>query len=270
MERMTVEVSALYYYPIKSCRGIAVGEAQLDARGIAGDRTYMVIDEDGGFLTQRELPRMALIEPRPTSHGLAVDAPGMSTLVVEVEGAEPQRSVTIWDDRCSAIDLGPEPAEWLSEFLATPCRLVRFPPDEKRPVDPTFALQSTDQVGFSDGFPLLLTSESSLADLNARMATPLPMNRFRPNVVVRGAEPYAEDSWSRIRVGQIAMAVVKPCARCPITTTDQLTAVRAKEPLRTLATYRHVHGKGVMFGQNVIHADTGTIRVGDVVVVGDR
>jgi uncharacterized protein YcbX len=269
---MTIVVSALYYYPIKSCRGIALGEAVLDARGIAGDRAYMVIDEDGGFLTQRELPRMALIEPRPSTDGtsLAVDAPGMPSLVVEVDGAGTRRPVTIWDDRCSAIDLGPEPAEWLSEFLATPCRLVRFPPDEKRPVDPTFAMQTSDQVGFSDGFPLLLTSESSLADLNARMATPLPMNRFRPNVVVRGSAPYAEDSWSRIRVGQIALAVVKSCARCPITTTDQLTAVRAKEPLRTLATYRHVHGKGVMFGQNVIHADTGTIRVGDAVLLLDR
>jgi uncharacterized protein YcbX len=266
---MTIEIASLHFYPIKSCRGIALGAARLDARGIAGDRAYMVVDGDGGFLTQRELPRMALIEPRPDGEGLVIEAPGMEPLTVRVDDAGALREVMVWDDRCQAIDLSDEAALWLTEFLATPCRLVRFPPDAVRPVDPTFAIRADDQVGFSDGFPLLLTSESSLADLNARMAAPLPMNRFRPNVVVRGARPYAEDTWTRVRLGGVMANVVKPCARCPITTTDQETARRANEPLRTLATYRHVAGKGVMFGQNVIHETPGVLRIGDPVVLLD-
>jgi uncharacterized protein YcbX len=269
MVRMTIQIASLHFYPIKSCRGIALGAARLDARGIAGDRAYMVVDEDGGFLTQRELPRMALIEPRPDGEGLLIEAPGMEPLTVRGHEAGPVREVTVWDDRCQAIEMGDDAASWLSEYLATPCRLVRISPDAVRPVNPTFAVRADNQIGFADSFPLLLTSESSLADLNARMDSPLPMNRFRPNVVVRGAAPYAEDAWTRIRLGGVVANVVKPCARCPITTTNQETARRAKEPLRTLATYRHVAGKGVMFGQNVIHDAPGVIRLGDPVVLLD-
>jgi uncharacterized protein YcbX len=193
----------------------------------------------------------------------------MAPLTVRVEDAGALREVMVWDDRCQAIELSDDAAAWLTEFLATPCRLVRFSSDGIRRVNPTFAVRADDQIGFADSFPLLLTSESSLADLNARMDAPLLMNRFRPNVVVRGAAPYAEDTWTRLRLGGVVANIVKPCARCPITTTDQETARREKEPLRTLATYRHVAGKGVMFGQNVIHEAPGVLRIGDPVMLLD-
>jgi uncharacterized protein YcbX len=176
-----------------------------------------------------------------------------------------RREVAIWRDRCDAIDQGDAAAEWASAFLGASCRLVRIADDTVRPVDRDFAVSEGDQVGFADGYPFLLTTEESLADLNDRMAQALPMDRFRPNIVISGFEPFAEDDWRRIRIGEIAFAVVKPCARCPITTTDQATAKRGQEPLRTLATYRQVPGKGVMFGQNLIHESTGIIRVGDPV-----
>jgi uncharacterized protein YcbX len=141
---------------------------------------------------------------------------------------------------------------------------VHFPEGEHRRADPEFSAPD-DEVGFSDGFPFLIANERSLADLNARLEVPLPMNRFRPNIVIDGREPFEEDHWSRIQVGAIAFRTPKPCARCPITTTDQDTAVVAKEPLRTLATFRHVRGKGVMFGHNMLHDATGVLHVGDPV-----
>jgi uncharacterized protein YcbX len=165
------------------------------------------------------------------------------------------------------VDQGAEPAQWLTTFLGAPCRLVRMADDFVRATNPTYSVGLEGQLGFADGYPFLLTTEASLADLNSRMAVPLPMNRFRPNIVVTGSPPFAEDGWQRIRIGGITFAVVKPCARCVITTVDQATAATAREPLRTLATFRQVQGKGVMFGQNLIHTAMGTIRVGDAMDV---
>jgi uncharacterized protein YcbX len=226
----------------------------------------MIVDEAGRFRTQRELPRMALIVPRLDGARLTVEAPGMPALALALRSEGERRAVTIWDDACEAIDQGDEAAEWLGDFLAAPARLVRIADDFVRHVDRTYA-GPDDQVGFADGFPFLLASEASLADLNARMERPLEMIRFRPNIVVDGVAPFEEDGWTRIRIGGIGFGVVKPCARCPITTVDQLTAERAQEPLRTLATYRHVRGKGVMFGQNLIHDRAGVVHVGDALEV---
>ena len=258
----------LYHYPIKSCRGTPLTEAVVGVRGIVADRHWMVVDATGNFLSQRELPRMALIAPRLSSGAMEVSAPDMRPLSVRMGNNGSPTEVTVWDDRCAARDEGGDAAAWFTAFLGVPCRLVRMPDDEIRRVDQTFA-GPDDQVGFADGFSFLLTSRASLDELNRRLPTPLPMNRFRPNIVIDGVEPFEEDGWNHIRIDGITFTVAKPCARCAITTTDQNTAERSKEPLRTLATFRHVPGKGVMFGQNLIHDRTGVLHVGAVVEVID-
>jgi uncharacterized protein len=260
-------VTGLFVYPVKSCAGIALQVAEVGARGIRHDREFMLVDPQGHFLTQRQLPRMALIHPARTADTLALTAPGMCRLDLTPCRDGERVNATIWRDRVAAIDQGPEVADWLSTFLQTPCRLVRQVDDAVRPVDREFATQPTDEVSFADGYPLLLLSEESLSDLNARLETRLPMNRFRPNVVVaRAAAPYVEDTWRRISIGEVTFSLVKACARCAITTTDQVTAARGHEPLTTLATYRRV-ARGVLFGQNLIHHTGGTLRVGDRVRV---
>lgn len=235
-------------------------------RGIAADRHWMIVDAAGHFLTQREFPRLALIAPRLSNGELEMTAPGMTPLAVGIASDGPRVDVTVWDDRCVAIDHGPLAAAWLSDFLGVSCRLVRMADDVVRTVDPNYA-RSTDQVGFADGFSFLLASRASLDELNRRLSAPLPMNRFRPNIVIDGVEPFEEDGWKRIVIGGIGFCVAKPCARCAITTVDQRTGERSREPLRTLATFRNVPGRGVMFGQNLVHDRTGVIRVGAVVDV---
>ena len=260
----------LYQYPIKSCRGTSLTEAVVGVRGIVADRHWMVVDASGNFLSQRELPRMALIAPRLSGGAMEVSAPGMRRLMVPIGAGGERVEVAVWDDRCAARDEGDAAATWFTAFLGVACRLVRMPDDEIRRVDRTYA-GPDDQVGFADGFSFLLTSRASLDELNRRLPTPLPMNRFRPNIVIDGVEPFEEDGWRHIRVDGITFNVAKPCARCAITTTDQNTAERSKEPLRTLATFRNVPGRGVMFGQNLIHDRPGVLHVGaEVEVLSSR
>ena len=254
-------VDGLYFYPIKSCRGTSLDTAEVGPRGIVADRQWMIVDENGEFLTQREVPRMALVSPRLTGDVLEINGTGLPPLTVLPSARRERTNVTVWRDRCAAIDEGADAAEWLSNFLEVPCRLVRIPDDEKRRADPEYA-GPDDQVGFADGFSFLLTSRASLDDLNRRLSIPLPMNRFRPNIVVDGTDAFEEDRWKRIRIDGIMFAVAKPCARCVTTTTDQDTAERSHEPLRTLATFRHVAGRGVMFGQNLIHDRSGVLHIG--------
>jgi uncharacterized protein YcbX len=197
---------------------------------------------------------------------LRLNAPGMSPLALDPVRQGSTRNVIVWRDRCPAVDQGPDVARWLSDFLVTDCRLVRMAEEHVRRVDRRYAVGDGDQVGFADGYPFLLISEESLADLNARLSSPLPMNRFRPNIVVSGGTAFQEDQWRRIRIGDIDFDLVKPCARCVITTTDQATAERGKEPLITLAGFRRSR-RGVLFGQNMIHSGPGTIRHGDLVEV---
>ena len=256
-------VSALYFYPIKSCGGIELSEAAIDARGLQYDRNWMFVDEAGNFLTQREYARMALIRPSITRGFLALKAPQMSELTIALTHAGPRKSVVVWRSECEALDQGDEVAEWISEFLGFNARLVRIANDFMRPVPPHFARRPEDQVGFADAFPFLLISQASLDDLNSRLAEKLPMNRFRPNIVIQGCPAYAEDTWDLIQIGDLAFDVVKPCLRCPVTTTNQDTAERGPEPLKTLATYRRAETGHVMFGQNLVQHSPGTIRVGD-------
>ena len=254
-------VRGLYHYPIKSCRGTPLDVAVVGPRGIAADRQWMVVDPAGQFLTQRELPRLALIEPRLHNGLLEISAPDVAPLTVRVGETGERVDVVVWDYTCVGIDHGPEARAWFSHVLDTPCRLVRIADDEVRRVDREYG-GPDDQVGFADGFPFLLTSRASLDELNRRLDVPLPMNRFRPNIVIDAVTPFEEDGWKRIRIDGIAFEVAKPCARCAITTVDQRTAEQSKEPLRTLATFRHRAGRGVMFGQNLIHDRTGVLHVG--------
>lgn len=264
---MTLRLSGLNIYPIKSARGIALDASDVDEFGLRHDRRWMVVDQSGLFLSQRSHPRLALVVPSISDDTLQVDAPGMRPLRSPLRPRESVSTrVTVWDDTGPASWVGLEAAEWFSEVLGTPCSLVHMADGVVRPANPAFASPGV-RVSFADGFPFLLISEESLADLNRRLADPLPMNRFRPNLVVAGGEPYGEDEWGRIEIGGVRLEVVKPCERCLVTTTDQATGARGKEPLRTLATYRKV-GNDVMFGQNVVHENTGRLRVGDVVTIG--
>lgn len=224
----------------------------------------MVVDGDGRFRSQREHPQMATVGVRLEARTLVLAAPGLAALRVPLEEtAGAGVDVTVWRDRCRAVDCGEAAAEWFSELLGVASRLVRMPAGEVRSVDRRFAGPG-DQVSFADGYPFLLLTQASLDDLNARLDAPLPMNRFRPNIVVAGCLPYAEDGWRRIEIGAIGFRLVKPCARCVITTTDQATGERGIEPLRTLAAYRR-EGDRVLFGWNMVHEGRGAVSVGDTV-----
>jgi uncharacterized protein YcbX len=268
-----MHVSGLFIYPVKSLRGFAVAAADLDALGFVGDRRFLVIDESGRFLTQRTLPRMALIETALTDRDLVLRAPHGGSCAVPLSAVAPAEiiSVRIWQSEgLLAEDCGVEIAVWLSDFLRTPCRLVRIGGKFTRPIVKPGKSRPGDVLNFADGYPFMILSEASLADLNARLAAPLPLNRFRPSFVVSGCAAFAEDTWTRLQVGNVIFRTAGPCARCPITTTDQHTAERGKEPLRTLATYRRdpEDPTDVNFGQNLIHeTKSGTLRVGDEIVL---
>ena len=262
-------LSGVYVYPIKSCGGISLASAALGATGLLHDRRWMLVDEVGGFMSQRRHPRMALISPRLAPDRLVVRAPSMPDLEVPLEGEHEERiDVEVWGDVQHGEPVGGYADRWFGGFLGTRCRLVRKPEDDVRPVDSAYA-RSGDQTSFADAFPLLLISEASLEDLNARLESPVPMNRFRPNLVVRGCGPYAEDGWEEVRVGNAIFRAAEPCARCAITTVDQASGERGKEPLRTLATYRKDYGE-VLFGRFLIHTSPGAVRVGDPVEVTPR
>jgi uncharacterized protein len=261
--------SGVYVYPIKSCGGIPLASADLGTTGLVHDRRWMLVDEVGKFVSQRRHPRMALISPHLAPDRLVVSAPGMPDLKVPLEGEDGERiDVEVWGDAQRGEPVGGYADRWFGRFLGSACRLVRKPEDDVRPVDSAYA-RGGDQTSFADAFPLLLISEASLEDLNGRLESPIPMNRFRPNLVVRGCGPYAEDGWEEVRAGDAVFRVAEPCARCAITTVDQGSGERGKEPLRTLATYRKAQGE-VWFGRNLIHASLGTVRVGDPVEVTPR
>lgn len=260
-----LRLTALYRYPVKSLRGAGFDGLDVESRGLRLDRHWMVVDADGRFLTQRQQARMALVSTEVGDDGvLRLSADGMPTIDVPATGAE-RRDAVVWGDVVGAAPVSRDADAWLSEFLGLSCQLVAFPDDSRRQVDTAYAAPG-DQVGFADGFPFLLISQASLDDLNARLPNPVPMIRFRPNLVVSGCEPYAEDAWRRIRIGGITFRVAKPCSRCIIPTIDPGTAERGAEPLRTLMAYRRRDNK-VYFGQNLVHDSTGRLEVGMAVEV---
>lgn len=259
-------LSEINVYPIKSAKGISVRTALVERRGIQFDRRWMVVNASGVFLSQRGFPRLALISTHLGSDTLRVVAPGMNTLTLSLQpsDADPIR-VHVWDDTVDAISAGDEAQKWFSTYLEMPSRLVFMPENSIRHVEPESAIHNAI-VSFADGFPLLLISQHSLDDLNNRLATPVPMNRFRPNVVVNDSSAFAEDRWKKIRIGTMLFYVVKPCSRCITTTVDQETGIQGKEPLTTLSQYRKVDGN-VHFGQNIIPENIGKINVGDRVEI---
>ena len=263
-----IRLTGLHLYPIKSTRGLAVTSWPVDSFGLGRDRRYMVVDAAGRFITQRRRPEMTHIQAKLTDVGLTLQAPDLPDLAVTHPAGETTGPVEIWGEAVPGHDAGDMAADWLSTWLGEPCRLVYMANETHRGVDTDFAPDSA-RVSFADGFSFLLISEESLADLNERLDTPVPMARFRPNLVVTGEGAFAEDTWRKIRIGPITFDVVKPCARCSMTTVDPLTGRKGKEPLRTLATFRKRDGE-VMFGQNLVHYGTGPLSVGDAVEVLER
>lgn len=262
-----ITLSAMFVYPIKACGGISIAEWEVDKFGLRNDRRWMVITAEGEFLTQREYPVLATVRPRLAPIHLRVSAPEMPELVLPLEpqGGRPV-ATKIWEDSVQVVAPDPKADAWFSRVVGRDCQLVYMPESYLRTVDPTFAPDG-GQTGFADGYPFLLAGEASLADLNQRMPAPLPMNRFRPNLVVQGSEPWAEDDWASFTLGGIAMKGVKLCARCVVTTTEQGEGRRdGAEPLKTLATFRK-RERGVMFGQNVVHYGTGRLKLGDRLTV---
>lgn len=257
-----ITISSLIYYPIKACRGFEVQSANVERMGLQYDRRMMVTTLEGKFLTQREHPRLALVTPKLTNGSLELSAPRYDSLQFAVQRSGTPVLVDVWKSKgVHAIDQGEESAQWFSDWLGTEVRLVHIADGYKRLVNEQWAVHQDDHTGFSDGYPILLTSEEGLADLNARLESPVPMNRFRPNIVVKGCGPFEEDSWNQIRVGDVTLAVVKPCARCEVTTIDKETLEQSKEPLKTLGKYRK-QKLGAIFGQNVIPLNNGSLQVG--------
>jgi len=266
-----IELTQINIYPVKSCKGMTQTRAELTPYGLKNDRRWMAVDVHGKFLSQRTIPKMALIEPLLMDHGLLLKAPNAEPVEIPFHATKhPSRTVSIWDDTCTAQDCGDAAAEWFTDFLEIDSRLVTIGDAFDRSVSGKYS-KHHDQVGFADAFPLLLISSASLRDLNARLDLPIPMNRFRPNIVVSGCEPYEEDRWKRIVVGELFFEVSKPCARCTVPTVDQATGTKGKEPLTTLATYRKGNNNDVFFGQNLINEQkSGEIVLGTEVRILER
>ena len=255
-------LSNLTCYPIKACRGFDIPESHVERMGLANDRRMMVATPEGNFLTQREHPKLALVTPTLKNDSITLSAPNFDSIQFAIQKSGTPTPVNIWKSKgVHAIDQGDESAQWFSDWLGVSVRLVHVDEKFKRKLNPEYAVSTEDHTGFADGYPVLIISEESLQDLNSKLDSPLPMNRFRPNIVVRDCEPFAEDTWKRIRIGNVEMALVKPCPRCEVTTIDKETLERNKEPLKTLASYRKQEG-GAMFGMNVIPLNEGNLRVG--------
>ncbi len=272
---MSLQLVDIWRYPVKSCRGEQLSEALVEPWGLAGDRRWMVVDAAGEAVTAREHPRMVLVTPQLNGDKITLASPDKADLLVAVPSGENLVPVSVWASELVASPAGDEAAAWLSEIIGEPVRLVYLDEPTRRPVKPEYG-RVDDRVSFADAFPLLLTSEDSLAELNAWIADgpkgaegPLPMRRFRPNVVVSGAPAWAEDGWRRLRIGPVSFRSPKGCARCVLTTVNPDTAAKGHEPIATLARHRRWDGK-VWFGVNLIPdnpAPGAFIRPGDPVEI---
>jgi uncharacterized protein YcbX len=263
-----MHLSEINIYPVKSLRGIPLSESIVERRGLQFDRRWMLVDQKNQFFTQREFPKMATLVPEIKGDGLQISA-GESRVLIpfETNSAETAR-VKIWKSSCRARVYEDSINEFFRDVLETDCKLVVMPEETERRVNRFYAVKKDDHVSFADGYPFLLIGENSLADLNERLADAVPMNRFRPNLVVSGAGAFAEDGWKKIRIGEAIFHIVKPCARCVMTTIDQIDGVKTGvEPLKTLAGFRvpkRSVKKKILFGQNLIAESAGAVlRVGD-------
>ena len=267
-----ITVSGLYIYPVKSLGGIKIDAAELTDRGFKHDRRWMLVDNDNRFLTQREHSQMALIGTSITEDGIYVfqkSSPSQHVLIPFSYSSGKKIIVNIWDDFCDAVAVSDELNEWFSDALSISCKLVHMPDDSLRKVDERFAVTKNEVTSFSDAYPILIISQESLNDLNSRLPHELPMNRFRPNIVVEGCEPYEEDTMQHFSINGIDFYGVKLCARCVMPTINQDTAEKSKEPTRTLYSYRR-REHNVYFGQNVLYHNTGVIKVGDTLDILEK
>ncbi len=269
-----MHVCELAIYPIKACRGISWSTAEVTPKGFLWDREFMITDDSGKFLTQRQYPQLALIEVQIEGETISLSAPSYPSIEWMTTLTGEEIEVEIWRDRLIAIDQGDPVANWLQSVLKTPqpLRLVRQSPRHIRPVNPNYTTGENAPVSFADGYPFLITNTASLAELNRRLeiaypdrSQTVPMNRFRPNIVIDSDRPFLEDEWKVLQIGEVVFDLVKPCARCVVTTTDQMTAQRnvLREPLKTLGTFRRFGKAGIMFGENAIPRSTGSLKIGD-------
>jgi uncharacterized protein YcbX len=252
-------VAELFFYPVKSARAVAAPSLRLTTTGFEWDRHWMAIDSNGTFMSQRTHPRLARIEPEIGDGMLTLQSPGLAPMRIPLEPLSNTVGntvpVTVWKDPCRALDQGDAAGEWLSEALGESARLVRVTPSMGRMANPAYAGSAPAPVSFTDGFPLLVCNRASLAHLNTRMPEPIPMQRFRPNIVLEGLEPFAEDRIAELRIGDVTLRLVKPCTRCVITSTDQRTGERSTNPLPVLREFRFDRALlGVTFGENAVIA----------------
>ena len=264
---MSIQISQLRIYPVKS---LAVLEAQkwtIDQRGLEGDRRWMVVDPQGLFITQRDTPSMAKCQPARNGNDWTLHSPGLPNFLLPIPQTNQKIKVRVWsDEEIFAEPCGAEADAWISCALGVPACLVYLPDTTHRPVDPPYG-EEGDITSFTDNHPILVAGEESLADLNQRLEVPVPIQRFRPNIVIKGAQPFAEDNWKRIQIGPVILRATMPCARCNFTTLDHETGVTTgSEPLRTLATYRRI-ATNVMFGMYYLPEVEGQIALGDEVRV---
>lgn len=263
-----MQVSQLYIYPIKSLGGIAVTVVNITDRGFEYDRRWMLVDENNRFLSQREIAEMALLKVTITGNGLAVqhlNYPGDVLRIPFPPYCDEKIAVQVWDVFTKGTLVSKTADDWFSSKLSVQCRLVYMNDEEGILIDEQYNINNSIN-SFSDGFPILMISEASLEDLNSRLTERLPMNRFRPNLVISGSTAFGEDNMREFAINHIHFYGVKPCARCIIPTTDQSTGIRGKEPLKTLSTYRNINNK-IYFGENVIALQPGRISVGDGITV---
>jgi len=252
---MQGSITGLFVYPVKSARGIARAHVPLTATGLEWDRQWMIVNSSGVFLSQRSHPRLARIVPELRPGALVLNAPGLPGLCVPLDAGGARAAVKVWDDACVGIDQGSEAHEWVSRALGEPARLMRAAPDMGRVANPKFAGPTPAPIGFPDGYPLLVCNQASLADLNERLPECIPMERFRPNIVVSGFPAWAEDSIDTLTIGPVTLRLVKPCIRCTIPSIDQQTGEPSTDPAPALRQFRFSRElRGVMFGENAVIA----------------
>lgn len=268
-----MKVKSLHFYPVKALRGIDVDMVNVEPRGLAGDRRWMLVDDNGTFITQREYPALARITALPTTTGLRLEVDGHSLDIETPSATAEPIPVNIWKANVQAYPCVADTATWFKTHFGINVRLV-YQGDLKRNVPAGWSTHADDTVSFADGFPLLITTTASLHDLQQRMQSDMPMNRFRPNIVIDGDKPWDEDTWLTIQIGGIDIDIVKPCTRCVVTTTDQQSGVKpSAEPLATLKQFRLLREPnltGVIFGQNAIARGVGVLRCGDSVKILSR
>lgn len=253
MQATQLSVTGLFVYPVKSTRGIARARVRLTSTGFEWDRQWMIVNTQGMFLTQRTHPQLARIVPQVAPGALVLEAPGLSALSVPLDTAGARTAVRVWDDACVGLDQGREACEWLSRAVGERVRLVRVAPDTGRAANPKFAGATPAPIGFPDGYPVLVCNEASLEDLNERLPERIPMERFRPNLVLRGLAPWAEDRIDTLSLGPVTLRLVKPCVRCTIPSIDQQTGEPSTDPAPALKKFRFSKAlRGVMFGENAV------------------